>query len=278
MIEQCKGKDLHKVPEKQLEAEYFSSIKYDGNYAQIHKTGRVVRFFTSGGKEFYIKHIADNLVKFNKSVDFVLECEYIGETEGLFGERGKANTTSFRTKFAKGLPSGESGKERFVVFDVISYASKGRLMNPKSAFILRLAYLKTLVFAGGINAADQEKVSFMDGQYALAEIHNQGWEGIMLKSPTHMYLPGKRVNNYIKLKPRLKAVLKCVGTLPEKEHKHLIGKLCLEDGEGRKVNVGSGLNSQDKVRSSEHFIGKEVGIEYERIENTYIQPVLKYVR
>ena len=278
MIEQCKGKDLHKVPEKQLEEDYYSSIKYDGNYVQIDKTGDKVRFFTSGGKEFFLYHISEALVKHNKGIDFTVETEYTGETEGLFGQRGKATTTTFRTNFAKGLPSGESGKEQFIVFDVIRFEYKKIRSSGKEPFSVRLTYMKMLTFVGNINAAAQEFLPFMDIQYALAEIVNAGWEGIMMKSPNHMYLPGKRVNNCIKLKPRLKAVLKCIGTLPEKDNKHLIGKLMLEDEEGRKVNVGSGLNGQDKVQPSKHFIGKEVGIEYERIEKTYVQPVLKYVK
>ena len=51
MIKQCKGKDLATVPTSELLAEYYDSIKYDGNYVQIHKNGMQVKFYTSAVKD-----------------------------------------------------------------------------------------------------------------------------------------------------------------------------------------------------------------------------------
>ncbi len=80
MIKQCKGKDLGKVPKSKLDDLFYASIKYDGHYVQIHKVNDKVRFFTSGGKEFY-HELAAEAVKALGQNNAILEAEFIANTE-----------------------------------------------------------------------------------------------------------------------------------------------------------------------------------------------------
>ncbi len=80
MIKQCKGKDLGKVPKSKLEDLFYLGVKYDGHYVQIHKVNDKVRFFTSGGKEFY-HELAAEAVKALGQNNAILEAEFIANTE-----------------------------------------------------------------------------------------------------------------------------------------------------------------------------------------------------
>ena len=58
----------------------------------------------------------------------------------------------------------------------------------------------------------------------------------------------------------------------------MIGALVLEDSQGRRVSVGSGLTDGDRNEHYNAFEGKVVEIEYEQIIDTYIQPTFIRVR
>ncbi len=93
-IKQCKGKDIQNVPKNALESEYLVSIKFDGNYCQIHKFGDSVQFFSSSGKEYFFKEVAAELISLNPGRDFILESEYTGDTFGKLGDRKKSRLSS----------------------------------------------------------------------------------------------------------------------------------------------------------------------------------------
>ncbi len=78
-IKQCKGIDADKAKIDDSEL-FYCSIKYDGVYVQIHKTGDTVDFFTSSGKKFYCSN-GDDFKKLD--FDFKIECEYICDAVNL---------------------------------------------------------------------------------------------------------------------------------------------------------------------------------------------------
>jgi len=272
MIAQCKGKDINKVPKSKLctTCEYYASIKYDGQYVQIHKEGNKVKFFTSGGKEFYLKDIAIQLITKNPNKDFILECEFIGESKGKLGDRTKCGIlTTWRTEYAKGY-SHNAGNNKFKVFDVIIEGLP---------FERRLDILKSYDLPKQLEVIDFKLKTLPEAKKWLYDVINQGYEGLYLKTKSHLYIPGKRVNTAIKLKKRPTADLKCVDILSgEGKYEGMIGSLVLIDKEGRTVNVGSGLQDWERQLSKEYFLGKIIEIEYEQILDTYIQPVYIRVR
>ena len=271
MIKQCKGKDIEKVPKfKLLQDGWYASIKYDGHYVQIHKKGNNVQFFTSGGKEFYIEHIADELCNFNLNVDFVIECEYIVDTTGKLGCRGSAvKFTTYRTNFAKGLESGAIvGRDIFKVFDCLYYGSLSDSFDVNKVQ-LHFKYRLDNLFCLDLGT-HCERVHIVGKDFKLENIDvksfiKEGYEGLYLKHKDHIYEPGKRVNTAIKLKGRKTADLLCIGMKSgEGKYEGLIGSLVLVDSIGRIVQVGSGLNDSDRTLVFDlAFKNKVIEIEYE---------------
>jgi ATP-dependent DNA ligase len=280
MIPQCKGKDLAKVPKsKLLQDGWYPSIKYDGNYVQIHKKDNEVQFWTSGGKQFYIEHIADELLNLNPDVDFIIECEYIADSEGKLGDRTKAaKLTTYRTLFSKGLESNTiPGKDIFKAFDCIAYGTRTLVNSDK--FTKRLENLKSLELGTHIEVVEIPNKSFSLDKIKLSGFIKEGYEGLYLKHESHVYEPGKRVNTAIKLKSRATADLLCIDVeAGEGKYSEMIGALILQDSKGRIVKVGSGLSDEDRAMSPDWFLGKVVEIEYEQILDTYIQPTFITVR
>ncbi len=274
-IAQNKGKDISKVPNSKLvDRPYYYSVKYDGFYTQIAYNGKdAVRFWTSGGKEFYLVDMAE-YIKSEFDEPFHVECEYTYGCEGKLGDRSySARLTTYRTNFGKlKLDKGNKFYDNFYVLDMLDM--------PESNFANRLKRLNKLFrIKEWFLVPDQIIVSLADGRNRAKMSVKHGYEGGMLKSPDHIYQPGKRTNDIIKLKMRKTADLLCVGyTEGEGKYKGMIGSLLLRDFDGRTVNVGSGLSDEDRAKSHLSYYGKVIEIEYERVEYTYIQPTIIQVR
>ena len=149
-IPQYKGKDLNKVNDKHRKNEYYTGIKYDGNYVQIHKFGDQVMFFTSGGKPFMLDDVEKQLVEANPHINFIIETEHIGLTNGKLGSRGQCTTTTWFTNFEK-LINCNAGDKHFKCFDLLHIAynkpeDKGYIpydcKMDKEGFELRLSYFE----------------------------------------------------------------------------------------------------------------------------------------
>ena len=274
MQKQNKGKDLHKVPKSRIpQGPFYVSKKYDGHYTQIIKTHSHVQFFTSGGKEFYLSEVADWLLV-HIAEDFHIECEYNYNCTGLLGDRGKsAIITTYRTNFSKGIHTPGSYKDIFRPFD--------RLDRPDMKAKYRLADIAAmLINCPYMEIPVQISTQTLVGAQMLAEqFVKEGYEGAMVKAHSHIYQPGKRTNDIIKIKPRLTTDLLCVDVKEGTgKYEGMIGALLLKDKSGREVWAGSGLNDHQRMESSNYYVGKIIEIEYERIDDTYIQPIIKHIR
>lgn len=278
---QCKATDfsainLDKIPKNG----WYVSTKYDGNYVQIHKYGDTVKFFTSGGEEFYLPNTARELVKANASFNFVCEAEYIAHTQGAKGDRvHAAKLTTYRTEFKKGITSNDILEyNQFKIFDLLQTTVPGPL-DFEGRHTIMSEVLKPTSNITVVN--NLCSMSFIEAQRHAKNLIKSGMEGAIAKHSTHMYLEGKRVKNAIKLKYRPSADLICISIIygeEGKKYEGLIGSLLLQDSTGRKVAVGSGLPDNLRKLSPAYFIGKVIEIEYEQILNTYIQPVFIGIR
>jgi len=278
-MKQCKGKDLDKVPTSKLDkGTYLVGRKYDGNYVQIHKFGDNVVFYTSGGKPFKIQNIEEELVKLNPSVDFVIEAEYIGTTDGSLGSRGKCTTTTFRTNTSKGITNIHHTCN-FMAFDIIYYHNKN-LDFPHSmseTFCQRLKHFDTISLGAQIKQVTVEKMELdIAIKNAKYEVDVLGVEGLFAKKETHLYRPGKRVNDAVKIKFYPRKILKCVGTKPgEGKYNGMIGSFVLDDN-GTEVFI-SGMDDEMRSQASGSFIGCDIEFEYESFNKTYIQARFKRI-
>ena len=276
MIEQCKGKDITNIAQSKLAMDkWIATIKYDGNYVQIHKFNGDVEFYTSGGKQFYIKEIADYLCE-NNPDDFILECEYVANTDGKLGSRVKCSTGNLRSNFEKNIPC--IGTFRFVVFDIIHF--NGSVMDWSYSDRIRLIDEEIELPPDMMMAQIVGMDLTIDQAKQLAyKVIKQGYEGIYCKQIDHTYKPGKRVNTAIKIKFRPTADLHCIDvTEGTGKYSGMIGSLVLKDKAGRVVQVGSGLTDYERMQSPYYFIGKVIEVEYEQLLATYIQPTFVRVR
>lgn len=279
MIKQNKGKDLDKIAKSKLvDGPYYMSKKYDGHYVQLkyERTTNTVQMWTSGGKEFYLYELAD-YIKSRSTASFHIECEFSYNCRGKLGDRGKsAILTTYRTNFEKGIPTpGDPERDIFRVLDIVdaSVTFETRLRMLQDHFQLAEWFtVPTQLYVNTIQEAQELTQSWV----------KLGWEGSMLKSPKHIYQPGKRTNDIIKLKPRKTADLLCIGwEYGEADGKYhdCIGRLVLQDSKGRQCKAGSGLSDTEReLSNADDFIGQVIEVEYERIDETYVQPIYKGVR
>jgi len=280
MIAQNKGKDIQKIPTSRLrDVLYYGSTKYDGNYIQIHKTGNTIKFFTSGNKEFYLKDLADELVYLNTDVNFKIELEFIGKTSGKLGSRGDCTTTTWRTNFVKGIEQ-NCGENRFKLFRLISYNTGDIIIDMQADEKTRWDYARRITLPKHIESVYKHKMTLRAAKIFAEKKRRAGWEGAMLVAVDSTYLPGKRVNDIIKIKPRPTADLLCIDyEVGEGKYYGLLGSLVCQDSKGRIVCVGSGLTDQDRgMDFNTTYLDKVIEVEYEQILDTYIQPVFKGVR
>ena len=285
MVPQTKGKALENISPSKLDKNcmYMVSTKYDGNYIQIVKTSANVKFFTSGGKQFYWEDLALEILKKYEGINFVIEGEYIELTNGRLGDRPRAaKLTTYRTNFTHRMPSA-LGDEKVMIFDVL------HMSGPKAKYCCIEGYnaverYETLLDCfynkvPGIEVAMQTAMCLDDAISKAKSLVKDGWEGVFAKAEYHVLAPGKRVNSAIKIKYRKTVDLKCIDVEDgEGKYTGMIGSLVLTDSKGRVVRVGAGLSDSDRSLPIDYFIGKIIEIEYEQIIDTYIQPTYIGVR
>lgn len=272
---QNKGTALEKISKRSLvdDDQYYSSIKYDGQMVQIAYDGdTTVKMWSSNGKPFYNQNLANEIIEENITA-FHVEAEYIGESLGQMGDRGKSSKiTTYRTEFAKGIESEGCVLERFMVFDILSFDGEDVTHVPfKDRYGMLMQLYQTATFhlvdhIAGISI--QEAKDDLDNQLSL------GWEGIMLTHANHVVKSTGRSNLRIKLKGTPTAYGTIVGTVPgTKERKGTIGSLIVRNEEGKEFSAGTGLNHQEWVLNPKLLIGHKVKYGWESIKDgNYQQP------
>lgn len=278
MMEQCKAYDSKAIKDiwtGKRELDGWVSPKYDGHYVQINVDAFNVRFFTSGGKEFYNPRVANLIQAAWRETNLgpcILEAEYLGLSNGLHGDRGEAAViTTLRKEFEKGISSTLGNNHKLRIFDYI---------NCKDPFKDRLVHLNKLRVALEKLGDQVAVVTFtkLQGDAILMlrdKLLNMGYEGLMYKEDCHVHLPGKRVKTALKFKARYRVTLECVDYyLGSGKYEGMIGSLLCKDENGVYVAVGSGLTDDDRMKAD--WVGKQVVIEYESFKDTYIHPIYKW--
>lgn len=280
-IKPQKAKTFGKDKIKDLTGEFASSIKYDGHQIFIMKVGHTVAFFTSNWKQFDISITRKALETLDG--DFMLVGEYMCGLEGKLGARAHSTKiTTFRTNFNNGIYNSIADEylTNIRVFDCVPMTTAGHL-RVDTPFYARIAYLQDLAvsFPNCIKAVDFTIENFDTILRKASKLTKDGWEGMMAIKTDSPYMVGKRVHHAIKIKPRLTADLLCIDVRPGTgKYVGLIGSLECRDSSNRIVNVGSGLSDEQRAKTKADYIGKVVEVEYEKIEDTYIQPVFKTIR
>jgi len=272
-----KALDYNKLLEAQAEGRLlkkhisfpiFVQTKYDGAYASIVVKNGKPTYYSSQPKEYL--HPTD------KTFDNVIDGVYIAER--YYGKR----TLGLRTETAlygpKKLQTARSDN-KYVIHDYLTLEEYERGYSDLG-YSYRLDKLihsgiETKHIVQSLNFSSIETV-----EIALEDIVKDGYEGIVMKYPKWKWERTKsRKVEFCKWKKRPTADLLCVGvTDGTGKYEGMIGALILQDSKGRVVNVGSGLNDNDRARSPYYFIGTVAEIEYEQIMDTYIQPTFITIR
>lgn len=266
-VKQCKAthiKDLTKLPS--MTSEFYWSIKYDGHYCQVH-VGDEIKFYTSSGKEFSEFNLKLIFQNFPRGI---YECEFLGTGDGKLGGRNAAAlATTLRTNFAKGVVS-DYPACKLVIFDIID----------TKPFEERLKLLQNLLQYNNVKVARYQKVLFSNIDYTKKMAIDSGYEGIILKSPLHIQIAGKRVKDAIKVKDAITADVVVIDTIEgDGKYKGCIGALRCKDEKGTIVDVGSGLQDFHRHKPKEYWVGRTIEIKAERETNAaYIHPVYVSLR
>ena len=261
-IKQCKGKDIQNIPKAALEDEYLVSIKFDGNYCQIHKFGDSVQFFSSSGKEYFFKEVAAELISLNPGRDFILESEYVADSMGKLGDRKKSR-----------LSRGSNLKwNEFWVFDILHLDSDLMLLD----FNSRVKLLDSIKYPISFNRVNFQRMDFHHLEEYKNSIVNRNYEGIMCKSLKHKYKPGKRVNTAMKVKNRITVDLLCFDA--ETDNRGWVKTLSLKDNLGRTAKVRAGMLDEERRLGIGYYLNNIVEVEYETVSDVYNQAVFKGIR
>jgi len=265
--EQSKGKLL----KKNVKFPVYASTKFDGNYTVIIKEcqGNVI-YISSGGHEY----TNNKPTIFDDSA--VSPGVYIAERIANDGKLGDRKNCALRGSRGSQI----AYNHKYMVHDYMSMAEY-RAGRSDDDYDERI---DSLVLNTGIPLENmvENKLLYCQGHVDeyLVDVVKEGYEGIMLKSPSWIWQDTKsrKVDN-VKYKKRPTADLYCVRvTEGEGKYEGMIGALVLQDSKGREVAVGSGLNDDDRAVDPSYFIGEVVEIDYEQIMDTYIQPTFITIR
>lgn len=270
-VYQCKGSDASYINELQKywssQPKWYWSIKYDGQYVQIHVGANEVILYTSSGKPYKNKAIEDELLQIipEQLRPIIFEGEYLGEGFGALGGRKEAAVvTTLRAAYSKGEVL--SFDHRIQIFDIIDNTID---------FEHRLELLQSLRKGKLISFVDYREVSSLDDvKFVANRLINDGMEGLIAKSSSHFQIVGKRVKTALKFKKKYFVEAEVVGiTEGTGKYESLIGALVCKDSDGLEFTVGSGLTDDLRKLNKSFFVGKTVKVKYESKGKTYVMPV-----
>ena len=264
--QQAQGKLL----KKQLSFPLIAQTKYDGNYVVIEVSSDFKRtYHTSGGLQY-------THVKEPEYMNYLKPGYYIAERiakGGKLGTRRYCNLTGPKTDQ---LSSGHA----YIIHDYLTYEEyqNGKATTPYFRRLTELVdqfNIPDNVLTYSVVVYDNEGLEKL-----LTKVIKDGYEGLMLKDPDWFWKDTKSRNiECAKYKKRPTVDLLCVGvTDGTGKYEDMIGALVLQDSKRRQVQVGSGLNDDDRSKHDEFFIDRVIEIEYEQLMDTYIQPTFITVR
>jgi bifunctional non-homologous end joining protein LigD len=201
-------------------------VKWDGFRAIARVSGDDVRLWSRNGKalEGRNRSVADALPHALTSSDCVLDGELCA-----FDETGVPRFELFQRS---------EGSIAYVVFDVLELDGTPVITEPWGRRRERLAEL--IVPGAPIVVLSQD---YDDGEALLAAAHRRGLEGIVAKRVGSPYRPGRRSDDWRKIKLRQEATLLIAGYTSGRGARSRLGALLLATDDLEYAgNCGSGLS------------------------------------
>jgi bifunctional non-homologous end joining protein LigD len=207
--------------------EWRFEIKWDGFRAIARVDGEHARLWSRNGKSLTRGDIADALPQALTTTDCVLDGELCA-----FDENGVPSFALFQ--------QGE-GAIAYVIFDLLELAGEPVTREP---WTRRRELLAQLVLPGA--ASIVLSPVYEDGEALLDAARRRGLEGIMAKRTGAIYKPGRRSEDWRKIKLRQEAVLRIAGHTSGQGARARLGALILATDDLEYAgNCGSGLSEED---------------------------------
>ena len=242
--------------------------KYDGIRAQLHKEGREVRLYSRDLNDITGQFPEVGIAAAGLRWEGILDGEILAWKEGV-----AMPFLQLQSRLGRKRPSSAILDEVpviYVGFDALALGDGSAPPEPllrrplrerrRALESLDLPHTPGLGLAARVDAADEAEL-----RRVFAEAQERGNEGLMLKDPESIYVPGRRGYAWLKLKKAL-ATLDCVVVGVEVGHGRRHGVLSdytfavLDDRpdapEGKLVNIGkaySGLTDAEIAEMTRWF-------------------------
>lgn len=244
-------------------------LKYNGARVITLVQDGVVTFKSRGGHEFGYPELREIIRKgFEPGENYMLDGELtFGDSQGS----DHTAVSGMINSAIKGTPVRNNLGLIYHVFDSMPLeefnASKcNRLYDERLSLVVK--HVDNI-------GSPKVQVATTYGFQSKEDINRQyehllslGYEGLILKYKTHKYTFKKNAN-WIKMKATETADLLCVDYQEGKgKYEGMIGALICEGkvkGKDVIVSVGSGLNDNDRSISPNHYVGKIIEVDYNKV-------------
>lgn len=240
-----------------------AQLKMDGLRCNVVVYNGAVTFYSRNGKTFdLLGNLEKEFLDAARGLNVVFDGELLVTKWGEVVPRAIGN--GILNKANKGTITPEEAELiTMTVWDIISYDN---WVNGKEEMIYvhRFNRLIGLNLGGKISLVPSTEVkSLEEAQVVYENYYSKGYEGIILKNTDTIWEP-KRSKTQVKFKGEETTSLRVIGIQQGNsgtKYEGQIGALICESEDGLlKVNVGSGLNDDDRLNGD--FLGKIIEVKY----------------
>jgi hypothetical protein len=241
-----------------------AQTKMDGMRFNAIVENGTVQYRSRAGKELDLFGVLDSdIMSLTAEQSYVLDGELLMVgSDGRPMDRKTGN--GLLTKFQKGTGTAALAQQvRAVVWDIIPLFCFRKGSCSGVGYRDRLNMLTTEKLTRASIVTTHVVKSMEEAQALYQQKLLEGEEGLVLKDPAGPW-ENKRAKHQVKMKAELEADLYCAGvTAGTGKYQGKIGSLeCHSNGGTVVVNVGTGLNDEERSWDPKEFVGKIVSVKY----------------
>jgi hypothetical protein len=241
-----------------------AQTKMDGMRFNAIVENGTVQYRSRAGKELDLFGVLDSdIMSLTAEQSYVLDGELLMVgADGRPMDRKTGN--GLLTKFQKGTGTAALAQQvRAVVWDIIPLFCFRKGSCSGVGYRDRLNMLTTEKLTRASIVTTHVVKSMEEAQALYQQKLLEGEEGLVLKDPAGPW-ENKRAKHQVKMKAELEADLYCAGvTTGTGKYQGKIGSLeCHSNGGTVVVNVGTGLNDEERSWDPKEFVGKIVSVKY----------------
>lgn len=247
----------------------WAQLKYNGARVLAIIEDGTVTLKSRGGHTFYYEKLVTQILALNITENCVLDGEL------TFGDSKNEDHTRvsglINSSIKTDVPISNSFNLQFNVFDYLP-------LDEFNSQVCKTSYTQRFIIVTNLIAGHSDGMIRVALNYVVKNIEElqelysdllkDGYEGLILKGPNHTYTY-KKNKVWLKMKATETADLLCTGTTDGKDkYDGMIGALICEGIVENKfvtVNVGSGLDDNDRDKDPNVFVGKVIEVKYNKV-------------